>query len=72
MKSIHTREQAAFIERLKKARNDAGLTQIQAAKRLKRGQPYISKVERGELRVGVVELNQFAKLYGKSVEYFLK
>lgn len=72
MKSIHTKEQAAFIEKLKKARNDAGLTQIQAAKRLKRGQPYISKVERGELRVGVVELNQFAKLYGKSVEYFLK
>jgi len=72
MKSIHTKEQASFIERLKKARNEAGLTQAEAAKKLKRGQPYISKVEAGELRVGVVELNQFAKLYGKAVGYFLK
>lgn len=72
MKSIHTKEQSAFIERLRKARKDASMTQVEAAKKLRRGQPYISKVEAGELRVGVVELNQFAKIYGKKVEYFLK
>lgn len=72
MKSIHTKEQAAFVARLKQAREEAGLTQVEVAKKLKRGQPYVSKVERGELKVGVVELQQFAKLYGKSISYFLR
>lgn len=33
---------------------------------------YISKVESGQLRVDVLELKKFAKIYGKDTNYFLK
>ena len=52
----HTREYAYFVERLRKARQEAGLTQVQTAKKLKRPQSHISNVESGQQRVDVVEL----------------
>lgn len=70
-KSIHSKEYKVVLERMRKARLDAGLTQVQVAKKLGRHQSYVSKIESGERRVDVVELNKFAKLYGKSVSYFL-
>ena len=70
-KSIHTGERAAFVKKLKKARIDAGLTQIEVADKLGFSQSWISKVELGELRVEAIWLNRLAKLYGKSVSYFL-
>ncbi len=70
-KSIHTKEYKVFVERLKNARLDAGLTQVEAAKKLGRPQSHISNVETGQQRVDIVELKRFAKLYGKSVNYFL-
>ena len=70
-KSIHTKEYRAFVEHLKNARIEAGLTQVQAAKKLGRPQSHISNIETGQQRVDIVELKRFAKLYGKSVEYFL-
>ena len=69
-KSIHTKEYAYFVERLKQARSEASLTQAQVAKKLKRPQSYISFVETGQQRVDVVELQRFAKLYGKEITYF--
>lgn len=71
-KSIHTKEYAYFVERLQKARQEAGLTQVQVAKKLKRPQSYISNIETGQQRVDVVELQKFAKLYGKDINYFFK
>jgi len=60
-----------LIQRLRQARLDAELTQVEAGKRLKKPQAYISKVERGERRVDAVELAEFSKIYGKSMDYFL-
>lgn len=71
-KSIHTKEYAYFVEKLRKARQEAGLTQVQVARKLKRPQSYISNVESGQQRVDVVELQKFAKMYGKDVNYFFK
>lgn len=71
-KSIHTKEYAYFVEKLRKARLEVGLTQVQVAKKLKRPQSYISNVESGQQRVDVVELQKFAKMYGKDVNYFFK
>lgn len=71
-KTIYEDEYKVFIKRLKKARQDAGLTQVQAAEKIGSSQAYISKVENGQLRVDVLELKRFAKLYGKSAVYFLK
>lgn len=57
--------------RLKKARLEAGLTQVEAGEKLKRPQSYLSKIERGERGVDVVELAEFGKVYNKSLDYFI-
>jgi transcriptional regulator with XRE-family HTH domain len=72
VKSIHTKEYAYFVERLRKARQEARLTQVQVAKKLRRPQSHISNVESGQQRVDVIELQRFAKMYGKGIDYFLK
>ncbi len=70
--TIRTKEYAVFIERMKKARAEAGLLQIEVAKAMKRPQSYISRVESGEYRLDILEVKKFAKLYKKSIDYFLK
>lgn len=72
VKSIQTREYAYFVDRLRQARLEAGLTQVQVAKKLKRPQSHISNIESGQQRVDVVELQRFAKLYGQDIQYFIK
>lgn len=71
-RSIRTKEYAYFVERLRNAREEAGLTQVQVAKKLKRPQSHISNVESGQQRVDVVELQIFAKMYDKDIKYFIK
>ena len=46
-KSIHTREYAVLLRLLKQAREAAGLTQVQVARRLKQSQSFVTKMERG-------------------------
>ena len=53
------------------ARLGAKLTQVEAGKLLKKPQAYISKIERGERGVDVLELGEFAKIYKKSMNYFI-
>jgi transcriptional regulator with XRE-family HTH domain len=71
-KSIHSKEYKVVLQRLKAARIEADLTQVQVAKKLGHHQSYISKIESGERRIDVVELNRLAKLYGKNMSYFVK
>lgn len=71
-RTIRTKEYEAIIERLCKARQEAGLRQIDVAKKLGRPQSYVSRVESGEYRVDVLEITKFAKLYKKTVDYFFK
>ncbi len=61
----------AFRERLIKARKDAGLTQGEVNERMGKPHSFISKCELGERRVDFVELQMLAKIYGKSVSFFL-
>jgi transcriptional regulator with XRE-family HTH domain len=69
--SIHTPAYRRLVQRLREARVKAGLTQVEVAKRLKRPQSYVSSCEEGQHRIDVIELFQFAKLYGVKVNYFL-
>lgn len=57
--------------KLLSARLEADLTQVEAGKKLRKPQAYLSKIERGERGVDAVELAEFAKLYGKPLDYFL-
>jgi len=69
--TIRSKEYADFVEKLRKARLETGLRQIDVAKKLKRTQSYVSRVEIGEQRLDVMELKKFAKLYTKDINYFL-
>jgi len=71
-RSMRTKQYAYFVERLRKAREEAGLTQNEVAKKLKRPQSHISNVESGQQRVDVVELQFFARIYSKDINYFIK
>lgn len=72
VKSIYSKSQELLVERLKKARIDAGLNQIEAAELLGKTQSYISKIESGQRRIDVVQLKDFAKIYKKDLGYFIK
>lgn len=72
MATTHKAKYSQFLLKLREARLEAGLTQVEVGKKLKQPQAYVSKIERGERRVDAVELAEFAKLYGKSLDYFVK
>jgi transcriptional regulator with XRE-family HTH domain len=63
-KSIHTKEYAVFLELLIEARHSAGLTQGQLGEKLLIEQPGISKIERGERRLDVIELKMICERLG--------
>ena len=69
--ATHTPEYRLMLKRLRKAREAAGLTQVQVAKKLGRPQSYVTKCELGERRIDPIELQQFARLYRKRLSYFL-
>jgi len=71
-KTIRTKEYANFIAKLRKARLEAGLKQIDVAKKMKRPQSYISRVESGEYRLDILEVKRFAGIYKKNINYFFK
>ena len=57
-KSAFTQQAERLRDLLIGARRTAGLTQVQLAKRLRRPQSFVSKYERGERRLDVVEFLQ--------------
>lgn len=61
---------AAIARRLREARKEAGLTQVEAAKLLKKPQSFISKCESGERRLDLLELRAFARMYGTTLAFF--
>ncbi len=71
-KSVYTKEYHEVIEKLKKARISAGLKQEDVAYKLKKPQSYVSKIERGERRLDILEISEFAKIYKKRLDFFIK
>ncbi|MFB3111004.1 MAG: helix-turn-helix domain-containing protein [Gemmatimonadales bacterium] len=72
MSTVHSPRYRQFLKKLRAARLDAGLTQQEVARALRKPQSFVSKCESGERRVDVVELERFARLYGKRLEDFLQ
>ena len=71
-KTIFTKDHKDLIEKLKKAREDASLDQAEVARLLGKTQSYVSKVEAGQRRIDIIALKEFAKIYKKPIDYFLK
>ena len=71
-KAIYSKDHKYIVEQLKKARQGAGLDQAEVAKLLGKTQSHISKVEAGQRRIDIVSLKEFARIYKKPMDYFLK
>lgn len=69
-KSIHTREHTAFLELLREARQESGMTQVELAKKLKLTQSLYSKMERGECRLDVIQLRRVCQAIGLTLPQF--
>ncbi|STR45193.1 helix-turn-helix domain-containing protein [Iodobacter fluviatilis] len=69
-KTIYTTEYAAFLEALRRAREQSGLTQIEFAARLNVTQSFVSKCERGERRLDIVELRHWCTALGITLIQF--
>lgn len=70
-KSVYSKDYKEIIDRLKRARIEAGLSQQAVADKLGKPQSYISKIESGERRLDVAEMKKMAKIYKKPTSYFL-
>lgn len=62
VRSVYTRRYETLLRFLVSARNDAGLTQVELGDRLGKPQSFVSKFERGERRLDVVELVEIAEV----------
>jgi transcriptional regulator with XRE-family HTH domain len=71
-KALYERNYATFTNLLKEERGGAGLTQAELAKKLLRPQSYVSKYERGERRIDIVEFLEIAQAVGFDPNEFLK
>ncbi len=61
-----------FRERLVQARKNARITQVDLATRLRRPQSFVSKYERGERRLDVIEFGDVATALGIDPIRFLR
>lgn len=69
-KSIHSAQYGELLKLLLDMRTRVGLTQIQLAVKLRTTQSAISKIERGERRLDVVEMHAWCRGLGISFKKF--
>ncbi len=70
--SLHSQRYRVFREMLVKAREVAGLTQVEVALRLGKPQSFVSKYERGERRLDVTEFVELAEVLTIDLINFLE
>lgn len=71
-RAIYKEDHKKIVELLKRARFESGLDQTEVAKKLGRTQSYVSKIESGYRRFDVLQLKEFAQLYKKPLDFFVK
>jgi transcriptional regulator with XRE-family HTH domain len=71
-KSIASQAYKIFLGELRAARKRSGLTQVDLAGRLHETQSFVSKCERGERRLDVLELRAFCTAIGISFPEFVQ
>ena len=71
-KSLHSKEYAIFLRLLREVRREQGLTQTDVAARLGQTQSWVSKCERGERRIDIIELRAFCEAIGIPLEEFVR
>lgn len=71
-KSIHTSDYQVFVEVLRKMRERAGLTQVQLGERIGESQVFVSRFERGETRLDIVQIRTICLALGTSLAAFAR
>ena len=71
-KSICAQDYKTLLKLLRETREAAGLTQIDLAKKIGENQSFVSKCERGERRIDIIEWIKFCKAIGIKPEDFLE
>lgn len=71
-KSTFTREYRVFLKALKECRVKAGLSQIKLAAKLDQSQSFVSKCERGETRLDIVQLRVICHALGTDLQQFIE
>ncbi len=70
--NIYSSGHKFLAQQLKKARGMSGLDQREVAELLDKTQSYVSKIEAGQRRIDVIQLQEFAKIYKKKIDFFIK
>ncbi len=70
-KSIYTREYTVLLQLLRKAREEAGMTQVQLSKKLRLTQSLYSKMERGECRMDMIQVRTICRIFGITLMDFV-
>lgn len=70
-KSVFTGQYSLLLDLLRETRQAADLTQMQLAEKLGRSQSFVSKAERGELRLDVIQLRTICQTLGKPLGEFV-
>lgn len=70
-KSIYTREYTAVTRLLREAREAAELTQVELAEKLGQSQSFVSKYERGERRLDIIQLRTVCLTMSVSLPEFV-
>lgn len=71
-KSVVSKGQKVLLACLKEAREASGLTQIDLANRLGMTQSQVSKCERGERRLDLIELKAWCEALGTKLSTFVR
>ena len=66
-KSRETTEHRILVAVLREARKKAGLTQVELAELTGQTQSYVSKIERGDLRLDLVQMRSICQAIGISL-----
>ena len=70
-KSIHDRSYQVLVECLRAARRAADITQVELAAKLGADQSYVSKYERSERRVDVIEVRAVCRALNLDLATFI-
>jgi transcriptional regulator with XRE-family HTH domain len=67
----HSPEYRELAARLRRAREEANLTQVEVAELIGRPQSFVAKIESAERRLDVLELAALAGIYKKPIAFFI-
>lgn len=70
MKYRYSDDEARLLALLRQARREVGLTQVDLARRIGEEQSFVSKFERGERRLDILELRQICRALGIPLDEF--